>query len=1166
MVFRNFLSFAIAALSLVSSTKMAWAEQKWPNATFAGTVKARSIDPSKAGKYDGDTPRFLIPDNRVHRSDLVMAEGQSEFEPSLDSILPQSPEEGIQGQTTHFAFQVNSIGPNGFSPPDPTCAGGTNHLVVATNDDFAIYDRVGNLQHQYDINAFLNDNRDFFNPHLIWDVNSDRFMMSWNVTSAAGVYSESWTNHLVVMVSKSSNPNDGWWLYEFNVEDDPIGVLGNRHRMATPKIGVQRDAITASGRYVSWTGIVGAGTWDRYYTFHKGPMLAGQPTNAYYFTDLFTDGTSTVDSVPLLHQTQRLSTVDSTQAMAYFMAAKPVSSDKLWLLRMRVRASDGFPTVESYDPITVGTYLEAPGMSQIAGAADLDNPSPRLMNGVYSDHNFYTTHAVEVNTYAGIKTYKIGNSAGYPVIWDEAVAGSNLYFGNPAVAVDSLGRAALARTYTSNFGTSGFVPSAVVSFRLESDAAWSPFIFNTIGNGTYEVLINGQNRWGETSGASLDVWDENSFYVFGQATGGANNWKTGLARISFKDFYDVGIGNFSIEPGGTVTLWGAVKYDNDLYAGKLLSFYVDGNLVGSAVTDASGEASIEFTAPHWPAGTRQLELRAAEDTIGLADSDTGNLTILKQTPELLIFDRTAQHGENVSHRISLRRPTNQDPIVGRTVTFKVNGVTTGDAVTDANGDATLNFAYFLVPNTYTFTGEFVGDADFNPTSDTGTLTITKAATNLSAPNAAGAIGGTAPLSATLRRTHDNGLIAGETVSFSIASVTVGSAVTNASGVATFSYTVPNGPLGNSALVANYAGSVNYLTSTRSATFVRTANTTLTVQPKSGERGQTITLTANLRQTHDNAVITGQSVNFFVNGTPVGSAATNASGNASLPFVIPTAFEPGTTTIGASFSNSAAFLNNSSGTADLTVNRWAVSLGVTNATGTAGQTVNFLSQLARNLDGSPVAGATINYSLAGVGIGSAVTNASGNASRSHTVLIAALGNKVLGVNYTGNANYLPASANGIFTQTGKTFGGQVNLQDWVGPVAGRQVTGQVFNSTGGFVESFSATVDASGHWERTNLIASTGTHTIKLKASHWLARDTVANVSVLGNNSINHSLINGDSDGDNEIGSGDLSIVSAAFLSAFGDPGYNPDADLDGDGEVGSSDLSILSANFLLTGD
>ena len=209
---------------------------------------------------------------------------------------------------------------------------------------------------------------------------------------------------------------------------------------------------------------------------------------------------------------------------------------------------------------------------------------------------------------------------------------------------------------------------------------------------------------------------------------------------------------------------------------------------------------------------------------------------------------------------------------------------------------------------------------------------------------------------------------------------------------------------------------------------------------------------------------------------------------------------------------------------------------------------------------------MNYTIAGVSVGSAVTNASGVASRSYTIPVATLGNKVLGVSFPGNASYLPASNNGIFTQNGKIIGGLVILQDWAGPVAGRQINVQVYNSGGTLIEQFNTTLDAASRWSRTNSVASTGSHTIKIKASHWLARDTVANFSVAGNTGINHSLINGDSDGDNEVGGGDLSIVSAAFLTAVGDPGYNAAADLDGDGEVGSSDLSILSTNFLLTGD
>lgn len=62
-----------------------------------------------------------------------------------------------------------------------------------------------------------------------------------------------------------------------------------------------------------------------------------------------------------------------------------------------------------------------------------------------------------------------------------------------------------------------------------------------------------------------------------------------------------------------------------------------------------------------------------------------------------------------------------------------------------------------------------------------------------------------------------------------------------------------------------------------------------------------------------------------------------------------------------------------------------------------------------------------------------------------------------------------------------------------------------------------------------------------------------------------NLINGDADRDNEVGGGDLSLISGAFLTASGDAGFVAAADLDCDGEVGSSDLSILSGNFLVSG-
>ena len=66
--------------------------------------------------------------------------------------------------------------------------------------------------------------------------------------------------------------------------------------------------------------------------------------------------------------------------------------------------------------------------------------------------------------------------------------------------------------------------------------------------------------------------------------------------------------------------------------------------------------------------------------------------------------------------------------------------------------------------------------------------------------------------------------------------------------------------------------------------------------------------------------------------------------------------------------------------------------------------------------------------------------------------------------------------------------------------------------------------------------------------------------------VNFEFINGDIDGDNEVGPGDFGALSAAFGSVPGDPNWSDYADLDGDWEVGPSDFGILSANFGLAGD
>lgn len=64
----------------------------------------------------------------------------------------------------------------------------------------------------------------------------------------------------------------------------------------------------------------------------------------------------------------------------------------------------------------------------------------------------------------------------------------------------------------------------------------------------------------------------------------------------------------------------------------------------------------------------------------------------------------------------------------------------------------------------------------------------------------------------------------------------------------------------------------------------------------------------------------------------------------------------------------------------------------------------------------------------------------------------------------------------------------------------------------------------------------------------------------------YELVNGDTNGDNEIDIGDYANLSAAFGSTPFDPNWNPMCDFNGDEEVNIGDYAILSQNFGEIGD
>jgi hypothetical protein len=254
------------------------------------------------------------------------------------------------------------------------------------------------------------------------------------------------------------------------------------------------------------------------------------------------------------------------------------------------------------------------------------------------------------------------------------------------------------------------------------------------------------------------------------------------------------------------------------------------------------------------------------------------------------------------------------------------------------------------------------------------------------------------------------------VAFTVDAAAVGSADTDASGVATLAYTVPDAlTVGPHTVAASFAGEATYAASSGSATLtVEQGATALAVADASGALGVSVSLTATLTRNSDGAALAGRSVAFTVDATAVGSADTDVSGVATLAYTVPDGLALGAHTVAASFAGEAAYAA-SSGSATLTVEQGATVLAVADASGALGVSVSLTATLTRNSDGTALAGRPVAFTVDATAVGSADTDVSGVATLAYTVPDGlALGAHTVAASFADEAIYAASSGSATLT--------------------------------------------------------------------------------------------------------------------------------------------------------
>jgi hypothetical protein len=471
--------------------------------------------------------------------------------------------------------------------------------------------------------------------------------------------------------------------------------------------------------------------------------------------------------------------------------------------------------------------------------------------------------------------------------------------------------------------------------------------------------------------------------------------------------------------GKTTTLRGYLyrATDNGWLAGRLVSFALDGTSLFDENTDANGRASRDVVVPEMLPATYTLTVRFAGDTYYLPASCDGALTVDQGAVWMSVVSPTFRVGETRPIVVYAKRVGDNLPLQGREVAMFVDAHFVSLALTDYAGRATWSYKVEEGALERQVTVEFWGDDFYLPASATRTLTVLKAPTSLSVSDVSGAVGQAVELSATLQRTTDSGRLQGRTISFTVGGVAAGSAVTDSSGRAALSYVVPEaGGAGTRPIGASFPGDANYNNSTGSAVCsVSKAGTTVSVPAISGPALGNAMLSATLTRAPDGAGVSGRPISFGVDGTTVGSASTNASGTATRSYSLPTSMVPGDTKpVSATFAGDASYAP-ASGSDVLAAGPYLTVLYTLDRTAQIGATTTLRGYLYRQVGSLTLPDKLVTFSVAGTGVGTAVTEATGRASLNWVVAEGGgAGTRTITASFGGDATYAPSSVNGVLT--------------------------------------------------------------------------------------------------------------------------------------------------------
>lgn len=446
-------------------------------------------------------------------------------------------------------------------------AAGPNHLVAVVNSRVAFFSKSGTNEFETGLFQFMGLSAgDFgvFDPKIAFDEDSQRFFIGV-LANNRGTNAD--TSYAHFAVSKTSDPNNGWWVYNRVRNDRDLNWADY------PGLGVSDRAFYFTCQLAQFTGATVAHR-NIVWIIDKDAMTAGLSATLWEWVDL--PGES---GKPIPKLIQPAVTYLPTSGPESYMVSIVNGADpsEVRIVVREVRLAVDFPMgsavfdvggIDGPDRDVFVTDAPQMGGPALIKANNLGSPA---MNAVYRDGRLWTVHHPAVGGATVVRHYELDVSS-WPTLTIASTTdfsdGFSAYFW-PAIAVNQFGDVAAVCSRSSTTEFCGI--RWTIKMAEESQFVGSRYLKageSYYGNSTDDATS--RYRWGDYGGAAVDPVGQGFWlfhmYALSQDPPVFSTWIGHVPRPVFVD-----IANAGTEAGTKSRPWdtvieghSAALPDNDL--------------------------------------------------------------------------------------------------------------------------------------------------------------------------------------------------------------------------------------------------------------------------------------------------------------------------------------------------------------------------------------------------------------------------------------------------------------------------------------------------------------------------------------------------------------------------------------------------------------------------